>query len=106
MPAGAETREPPCRSFWAFRQDTDSPEDAHADLPQCFSRKKMRELTMWRMWIETVEETGGQAMKNCRLCRYSALCKDLPGVCVLIPHIAVAVVAVAMTYLFITQELL
>jgi len=34
------------------------------------------------------------------------LCNDLPGVCVLIPYIAVTVVAIAMAYLFITQELI
>jgi hypothetical protein len=34
------------------------------------------------------------------------LCNDLPGVCILIPYIAVAVVAVVMGYLFITQELM
>jgi len=45
-------------------------------------------------------------MKHCKLCRYSKLCNDLPGVCMLIPYIAVAVVAVAVGYLFITQELL
>jgi hypothetical protein len=45
-------------------------------------------------------------MKNCKMCRYSKLCNDLPGVCVLIPYVAVLVVAVAMAYLFITQELM
>ncbi|MCU0836560.1 MAG: hypothetical protein MUC77_19330 [Chromatiaceae bacterium] len=45
-------------------------------------------------------------MKNCKLCKFSKLCNDLPGVCVLIPYVAVAVVAVAIAYLFITQELL
>ncbi|MGA7982681.1 MAG: hypothetical protein WCA32_20980 [Chromatiaceae bacterium] len=45
-------------------------------------------------------------MKNCRLCRYSRLCNDLPGICVLIPYIAVAIVAVSVGYLFVTQELL
>jgi hypothetical protein len=45
-------------------------------------------------------------LKNCKLCKYSSVCNDLPGVCVLIPYVAVAVVAIAMTYLFITQELL
>jgi hypothetical protein len=45
-------------------------------------------------------------VKNCKMCRYSKLCNDLPGVCVLIPYIAVFVVAVAMAYLFITQELM
>ena len=46
------------------------------------------------------------ALKNCKLCRYSRLCNDLPGVCVWIPYVAVAVVFVAMAYLFITQEMM
>ena len=45
-------------------------------------------------------------MRNCKLCRYSNICNDLPGVCILIPSIAVAVVAIAMAYLFVTQELM
>lgn len=44
-------------------------------------------------------------MRNCKLCRYSAVCNDLPGICILLPYIAVAVIAVALGYLFITQEL-
>ncbi len=50
--------------------------------------------------------TEARTMKNCKLCQYSKLCNDLPGVCVLIPYVAVAVVAVAIGYLFVTQELL
>ena len=45
-------------------------------------------------------------MKNCKLCRYSKICNDLPGICVLIPYVAIVVVAVSMGYLFITQELM
>jgi hypothetical protein len=45
-------------------------------------------------------------VKNCKLCKYSKVCNDLPGICVLIPYVAVAVVAVALAYLFVTQELL
>lgn len=45
-------------------------------------------------------------MKNCKLCWHSKLCNDLLGACVLIPYIAVVVLAVAMAYLFITQEIL
>lgn len=45
-------------------------------------------------------------MKNCKLCKYSKLCNDLPGVCVLMPYIAVVLVAVAVGYLFVTQELM
>ena len=56
--------------------------------------------------VHAVPRNGGGEVKNCKLCKYSKLCNDLPGVCVLIPYLAVAVVAVAMGYLFITQELL
>ncbi|MEJ2328186.1 MAG: hypothetical protein P8Y27_01665 [Chromatiaceae bacterium] len=45
-------------------------------------------------------------MKNCRLCKYSSLCNDLPAVCVLIPYVVVALVTVTVGYLFVTQELL
>jgi hypothetical protein len=45
-------------------------------------------------------------VKNCRLCKFSSLCNDLPGVCVLIPYVAVALVTVTLGYLFVTQELL
>jgi hypothetical protein len=45
-------------------------------------------------------------VKNCKLCLHSKLCNDLPGVCVLIPYITVVVLAVAMAYLFITQQIL
>ena len=45
-------------------------------------------------------------MKNCKMCGFSRLCNDLPGICVLIPYVAVVVVAVSMAYLFITQELM
>jgi hypothetical protein len=49
---------------------------------------------------------GVPTVKNCKMCRYSKLCNDLPGVCVLIPYFAVAVVFVAVVYLFVTQELM
>ncbi|NKN33691.1 hypothetical protein [Marichromatium bheemlicum] len=45
-------------------------------------------------------------MRHCKLCRFSVLCNDLPGVCVLIPYVAIAVVATSLGYLFVTQELL
>jgi hypothetical protein len=45
-------------------------------------------------------------VKNCKLCKYSKVCNDLPGICILIPYLAVGVVAIALGYLFITQELL
>lgn len=53
-----------------------------------------------------VASAEGQTMKNCKLCKYSKVCNDLPGICVLIPYVAVAVVAVALGYLFVTQEML
>ncbi len=45
-------------------------------------------------------------MKSCNLCRFSKVCNDLPGVCILIPYLAIAVVVVALGYLFVTQEML
>ncbi|GEM_PF-966879 len=44
-------------------------------------------------------------MKNCKLCRYSKVCNDLPMICILLPYVAIAVVVIAVSYLFITQEL-
>ncbi len=45
-------------------------------------------------------------MKGCKLCRYSQVCNDLPGICILIPYVAITVVIIAVGYLFVTQELL
>lgn len=45
-------------------------------------------------------------MKHCKLCKYSKICNDLPGICVLIPYLAVGILTIAVGYLFITQELL
>jgi hypothetical protein len=47
-----------------------------------------------------------QVMKNCKLCRLSKVCNDLPGFCMLIPYLTIAVVTVSVGYLFVTQELL
>ncbi len=45
-------------------------------------------------------------MKNCKLCQLSAVCNDLPGFCLLIPYLTIALVVVSVGYLFVTQELL
>ncbi len=45
-------------------------------------------------------------MKNCKLCRYSKVCNDLPGICLLLQYAAIGIVISALIYLFITQELL
>ncbi len=45
-------------------------------------------------------------MKNCKLCHFSKVCNDLPGICIIIPYVAIAVVVVAVSYLFVTQEIL
>ena len=45
-------------------------------------------------------------MKNCKLCRFSRVCNELPGVCILLQYAAVGILVVALAYLFITQELL
>jgi hypothetical protein len=45
-------------------------------------------------------------VKNCKICQLSRVCNDLPGVCILIPYLTIAVVTVSVGYLFITQEIL
>jgi hypothetical protein len=53
-----------------------------------------------------VKSAEGQQMKNCNLCKYSKVCNDLPGICILLPYLAIAVVAISLGYLFVTQEIL
>jgi hypothetical protein len=45
-------------------------------------------------------------VKNCTLCKFSKVCNDLPGICIIIPYVAIAVVVLAVGYLFVTQEIL
>ena len=45
-------------------------------------------------------------MRNCKLCRLSRSCNDLPGICILLQYAAVAMLIGALGYLFITQEFL
>lgn len=52
------------------------------------------------------DERTERLMRRCKLCRYSRICNDLPGICILLPYVAIAVVTVALGYLFITQELI
>ena len=45
-------------------------------------------------------------MKNYKLCKHSKVCNDLPGICILMPYLAIAVVVISLGYLFVTQEIL
>jgi len=45
-------------------------------------------------------------MRGCKLCRYNRVCNDLPGICILLPYVAIAIVVISVGYLFVTQELL
>ncbi|WP_200387126.1 hypothetical protein [Thiocapsa imhoffii] len=45
-------------------------------------------------------------MRGCKLCRYSSVCNDLPGICILMIYATIAVVVGVLIFLFITQELL
>jgi hypothetical protein len=45
-------------------------------------------------------------MKSCNLCKLRKVCNDLPVVCLLVPYMAAALVAVSVGYLFVTQEIL
>jgi hypothetical protein len=39
-------------------------------------------------------------MKNCKLCRFSKTCNDLPYVCILLQYLALAAVVGFVGYLF------
>jgi hypothetical protein len=52
------------------------------------------------------DEGALSVMKNCKLCKLSNVCNDLPGVCILIPYLTTAIVVVSVGYLFVTQEIL
>ena len=52
------------------------------------------------------DERTERLMRSCKLCKYSRICNDLPGICILLPYVAIAVVTVALGYLFVTQELI
>ncbi|MCG7875252.1 MAG: hypothetical protein JAY75_23380 [Candidatus Thiodiazotropha taylori] len=45
-------------------------------------------------------------MKNCKICRFSKVCNDLPGICILFQYLTVVVVIVSIGILFVTQEIL
>jgi hypothetical protein len=45
-------------------------------------------------------------VKNCKFCRLSHICNDLPGICILLQYAAPLVVVGVLLYLFITQELM
>jgi len=45
-------------------------------------------------------------MKNCKLCRFSKACNDLPGICIMLQYTAVAVLVGSLGFLFLTQEVL
>jgi hypothetical protein len=44
-------------------------------------------------------------MKNCKLCQFSKVCNDLPGICILVQYAAVIVLVFSLGYLFISQEI-
>jgi len=45
-------------------------------------------------------------MRNCKLCKFSSTCNSLPGFCILLQYVAVALLIGMLSYPFITQELL
>jgi len=45
-------------------------------------------------------------MKNCKLCRFSKFCNDLPGICIVLQYAAVLVLVGSLGFLFFTQEVL
>jgi hypothetical protein len=45
-------------------------------------------------------------MKNCKLCKFSKVCNDLPGICILIQYLAVGILVLSLGYLFFSQEIM
>ncbi len=45
-------------------------------------------------------------MKNCKLCRLSKSCNDIPGFCIILQYAAVAMVVGGLGFLFVTQEMM
>lgn len=45
-------------------------------------------------------------MKHCKLCGFSKVCNDLPGICILIQYAAVAILIVSLGFLFFSQEIM
>jgi len=45
-------------------------------------------------------------LRNCKLCRFSKVCNDLPGICIILQYAAVAILIGALGFLFVSQQLL
>lgn len=45
-------------------------------------------------------------MKNCKLCKFSEVCNDLPGICILIQYVAVGILVLSLGFLFFSQEIM
>jgi len=43
-------------------------------------------------------------LRNCQLCRLSKVCNSLPGICILMQYVALAVLIGTLGYLFFTQQ--
>lgn len=54
--------------------------------------------------MDDLRSLRGKGMKNCKLCRFSKVCNDLPGICILVQYAAVAVLVVSLGFLFFSQE--
>jgi hypothetical protein len=54
---------------------------------------------------ETATVVERPIMKNCKLCQFSQVCNDLPGICILAQYVAVIALVFSLGYLFISQEI-
>ncbi|MCW8946714.1 MAG: hypothetical protein OQK80_04530, partial [Sedimenticola sp.] len=64
----------------------------------------------WRVFGQITTETdtrvvdGVFRLKNCKLCGFSKACNSLPGICIILQYVSIAVLFSVMGYLFVTQE--
>ena len=102
--SGGKTR---LEDTWYFGQD-----DPTVESGRFASRRASDHRSCHRSpTVPTRSPTGGPAVqsaegllvKNCKLCRYNRVCNDLPGFCVLLPYLSIAVVLIAVSYLFFSQ---
>jgi len=45
-------------------------------------------------------------LRNCKLCGFSKYCNSLPGICIVLQFVAIAMLLGVLGYLFVTQELM
>lgn len=82
-----------CRGFASFSIFAALPDGGKKNKP-CPATTTPASV-VWR-WV----------VKHCKLCRFSTVCNELPGICILLQYVALMVLVGTLGYLFYTQELI